>query len=152
MASERPLVIGTEIPEQRYKVDFEILDRFQSFSKELLRLAFLGMAGCGFLLSRTVYAEKPQSLPVASLLSIALAAAALSATTACAVAHLYFSTDSMVHFVTLLRRPGDRDERRSMICDFKISALLFQAASIFLCMGVMLVGVAFLFASIKRVS
>jgi hypothetical protein len=45
---------GLELKEDIYKIDLAVLDRYQSFSSELLRLSLLGLAGYGFLISNTI--------------------------------------------------------------------------------------------------
>lgn len=39
-----------DIPESSWKADFEIIDRYQNFGNELMRLALLGITGYGFLI------------------------------------------------------------------------------------------------------
>jgi hypothetical protein len=43
-----------DVPDGAYKPDFELTDRFQAFATELLRLALLGIAGYGFLISEVI--------------------------------------------------------------------------------------------------
>lgn len=43
-----------DVPDGAYKPDFELTDRFQGFATELLRLALLGIAGYGFLISEVL--------------------------------------------------------------------------------------------------
>ena len=45
---------GLELQEDVYIVDLAALDRYQTFSGELLRLALLGIAGYGFLITNIV--------------------------------------------------------------------------------------------------
>ena len=92
--------------------DFSIMDRYQSFSSELLRVALLGIAVCGFLLKEVYFAEKHDSFLAAlkgyrhifqfGMLSLALCAAF-------ALAHRYVSSDSMAFQVGYLRLRKLRD-------------------------------------------
>jgi hypothetical protein len=50
-------LIGYGIDEKTYKVDLEPQDRYTAYSAEILRLALLGIAGYGFLLKDTVFAD-----------------------------------------------------------------------------------------------
>jgi hypothetical protein len=90
-----------------FKADFEITDKYQAFSGELLRLALLGIAGYGFFIGNVAlnnaqasefYAEvlNQSGLLIAGLTLLALAAAF-------AVAHRFFSTDCLSHQITILR-------------------------------------------------
>ena len=40
--------IGTPIQEPRYRAGLELLDRYQGYFSEIVRLSLLGMAGLGF--------------------------------------------------------------------------------------------------------
>jgi hypothetical protein len=98
------------VSKDAYEIDLAVLDRYQSFSAELLRLALLGQAGCGFLIANVVFkaADSSGSLLFFGAFSSArylLAAGSLSlvVSTACALGHRYFSTDSITHLVRRLR-------------------------------------------------
>lgn len=98
------------VPKETYEIDLAVLDRYQSFSAELLRLALLGLAGYGFLIANVVFKATGHSDSLAfygafssaryvlavGVLSLALAAA-------CALGHRYFSTDCISHHVRRLR-------------------------------------------------
>lgn len=43
------------IHEDNYKVDFIILDKYQNFSSEILRLSLLGLAIYGFLITDVIF-------------------------------------------------------------------------------------------------
>lgn len=45
---------GTDVPEERYRADLELLDRHQAFSSEIIRLSLLGVAGVAFFIARMV--------------------------------------------------------------------------------------------------
>jgi len=101
---------GLELKEDIYKVDLAILDRYQSFSSELLRLSLLGIAGYGFLIANTVlkpptgsggFALTVPHYVLAYLLPAGAILLALSAMTA--LGHRYFSTDCITHYVRRIR-------------------------------------------------
>ncbi|MGA3213298.1 MAG: hypothetical protein ABSD20_18495, partial [Terriglobales bacterium] len=46
-----------ELPEQAFRADFELGERYQDFTKGLVRISLLGVAGYGFLI-REVLGEK----------------------------------------------------------------------------------------------
>ena len=100
---------GDKVVEDRFKVDFAVLDRYQAFTTEVLRLSLLGLAGYGFLISNVVFRTLPnnaqpylkalgdnQTLWAAGVIALGLASAS-------ALAHRYFSTDCMTHFVRRIR-------------------------------------------------
>jgi hypothetical protein len=103
----------SEIPvdEDTYKVDFQVLDRYQSFSAELLRLALLGLTAYGFLLVNVFFEVAPGgAAPGARLAQLdqgieffVVGAFALVVSAACSLGHRYFSTDCMTHHVRKLR-------------------------------------------------
>ncbi len=97
------------IEENHYKVDFNILDKYQSFSSEILRLALLGLAVYGFLITDVIFkiskGDKLMFLQAfiqhKNLLfsgALILLGAALAA-----LLHRYYSTDCMTHFVRRFR-------------------------------------------------
>jgi hypothetical protein len=101
---------GLAVPEEVYKVDLAVLDRYQSFSSELLRLSLLGIAGYGFLLTNVVFKAQANTgtvTPAAPsyvldyVLPLGVVVFALSAMSA--LGHRYFSTDCIAHYVRRIR-------------------------------------------------
>jgi hypothetical protein len=100
---------GLAIEEDSYKVDLAVLDRYQAFSSELVRLALLGITGYGFLIANIAiktekdgrYTFVPPFPGNKVLLIFGAVALALSAATA--LGHRYFSTDALAHFVRRVR-------------------------------------------------
>jgi hypothetical protein len=95
------------IEEALYRPDLQLLEKYQSFSQELLRLALLLLAGYGFLLKEVALHEgdgatffgrmaKAKWLLLVGLVAIGLSAAA-------SLAHRYFSTDGVEHEIRYLR-------------------------------------------------
>ena len=97
----------TSIPERTIEHDLTLLERFQEFSAELLRVALIGISAIGFVVGRIVFPEKgseliplpwaPKWLLIASLISLAVSAAV-------ALAHRYFAADSMSWHLQAMRR------------------------------------------------
>jgi len=157
------------IPKDVYDIDLVVLDRYQSFSAELLRLALLGLAGYGFLVGNIVFKvqAKDGALPymnafisswpllVVGVLTLALAAMM-------ALGHRYFATDSLTQQVRRLRlrkrlddlkeQEAERErleqiiahESQSLMSDLNRCRWLLLGASIFLLIGA--TGVALSFA------
>jgi hypothetical protein len=100
---------GLPVPEDHYKVDLAVLDRYQAFSGELLRLALLGIAGYGFLISNTLFkgdahGKYPLMIEMAKNREFLLAGIiALAFSAASALIHRFYSTDCLTHFVRRLR-------------------------------------------------
>ena len=100
---------GEKVAEDRFKVDLAVLDRYQSFTTEVLRLALLGLAGYGFLITNVVF----QKLPNSDLRYLKALAdnqwlwaggiAVLGISAASALAHRYYSSDCLTHFVRRVR-------------------------------------------------
>jgi hypothetical protein len=92
-----------------YEVDLAVLDRYQAFSAELLRLALLGLAGYGFLIANVAMelGDPPGKMVLGSLFAarypLGLGAVLLALAAICALGHRYFSTDSVTHHVRRLR-------------------------------------------------
>lgn len=104
--SDKPLGL-IPVPERTIEHDFTLLERFQEFSAELLRVALIAISAIGFVISRIVFPDKDaqpidispaiKSLIVASLVSLAVSAAA-------ALIHRYYAADSMSWHLQAIRR------------------------------------------------
>jgi hypothetical protein len=114
-----------EIEVAAARQDFDLSDRYQSFSSELLRLSLLMIAGVGFLIANVLLALLPKAAipavrrtplsgsgPVFSGLAASLVCLGLS--TAAALTHRYLATDGLAYHLKALRlivrgSPGDED-------------------------------------------
>ena len=93
-----------EIKEAQIKYDFELLDRYQKYSSEILRLSLIGIGAYAFLLKEgngdffRRIANNPTSkyFSVGSIASFALAVA-------CTLIHRYYSSDFMAYHIRFLR-------------------------------------------------
>ncbi len=159
---------GVPLKSDIYEADFTVVDKYQSFSAEILRLSLLGIAGYGFLIAnivlkapheRAFLAEfsKPETVWVLIIGTVALG---LSAATA--LGHRYFATDCITHFVRGLRAerhklstskddskrdPGEimHDEQKSLEDDVALCRWLLIASSLFLAVGASCVALSFAF-------
>lgn len=159
---------GMELSEDVYKVDLAVLDRYQSFSSELLRLSLLGITGYGFLITNTVFKSSsasgnltPSTPSYVLTYLLPLGAAMLGLSAATALGHRYFSTDCITHYVRrlrLLKRKGNLPEggtesestakiifaeETSLENDLRLCKWLLWAASVFLIIGAASVAWAF---------
>lgn len=152
-----------QIPEDRYKADLELHDRYISFSSELLRLSIAGIAATGFMIA--TFAHNGQLPPVvgsplflrATLASLAL----LALSSACALAHRYLASDGMYfhlraikHLILIeegqvvdeaaaranARAAADEKVRNRR---FERSAWLLSASALLLFLGVVAAGASF---------
>lgn len=97
-----------------YAVDFAIVDRYQAFSAELARLALLGVAGYGFLISQIV-AKQPTSFGAtlrAQTSVLMFGVSFLGLALALALRHRFASTQCLYDQVTILRSLGRLESAR----------------------------------------
>ncbi|RLS57600.1 MAG: hypothetical protein DWH91_04170 [Planctomycetota bacterium] len=154
-STDQPSLAETPVDEAQYKPDLELSDRYQQFSSELLRLALLGMAGIGFLISDVVL-SKEHPLYLAMLRDarwfLVVSIICLSLAVGGALAHRYLATDCIsdeIHFLRELKRSG-RDTARRVHGFFrwklKVCAWLLMATC-----GLLFAGAAFAAASFSVV-
>lgn len=163
---------GMPLPKEQYEADFAVVEKYQSYSAELLRLSLLGIAGYGFLIADIalkVTSKADEYLLLSSFLEaktiwvLILGAVALGISSASALGHRYFATDCITHFVRRLRAEKKRDElaeasmqwdsfaqiikneQRSLEKDVETCRWLLITASLFLVIGAACVAIAFAF-------
>ena len=114
-------VVGLRsLPDKTFEHDMAVLDRYQSFSAEVARLALLGVTAIGALFVAAFGADKApaalRSALAASQWAALLALSAFGAATLAALFHRYISTDSMAAHLRALRlraAPRSGDARRA---------------------------------------
>jgi hypothetical protein len=103
---QKPLGL-VELPEHTLDLDMKLMERYQNFSAELLRIALLGITAIGFVASRTLslarteerippLPQHPKLLLIGALILLAISAGA-------ALVHRYFSADSMACHIKAMR-------------------------------------------------
>ncbi len=100
--------VGVPIVEDSYKVDFQILDRYQRYSAELLRLSLLGIAGYGFLVKDLVFVNQQninrfQYGLIESRWLLIIGTIMLGLSAACALGHRGMSTDATACMIAFIR-------------------------------------------------
>lgn len=96
-----------DVDEAIYKADFQILDKYQGVSAEIVRLSLAGIAIYGFMLSNVVLKQETKAAALETfkhdhnLFNAGILC--LLAATACSLAHKHFSTDCMTHHIRGLR-------------------------------------------------
>ena len=125
--SRKSIWVGYRSIRTLYEADLQVVDRYQSFSSELLRLSLLGITGYGFLIANIVLKatknpEQYMLLGPWTVSALIIGAVALGLCAATALGHRYFSTDCITHFVRRLRAtkrsaalPEGNDERETLV-------------------------------------
>jgi hypothetical protein len=89
-----------------FKDDLAVLDRYQAFSAEVLRIALLGLSGLGAVIFKLFFDEKVQTSQFQSpwvRLGIMFSAIAFGVAATAALLHRYCSSDSMTCHLEMLR-------------------------------------------------
>ncbi len=159
---------GIPLKSDVYEADFAIVDKYQSFSAEILRLSLLGIAGYGFLIANIVLKAPDERAFLAefskpeTVWALIIGTMALGLSAAAALAHRYYATDCITHFVRSLRaeshkpstskadskrNPGEiiRDEQKSLEDDVALCRYFLIASSLFLAVGASCVALSFAF-------
>jgi len=161
---------GLPLEKEEYEADFAVVDKYQSFSAELLRLSLLGLAGYGFLIANIVLKATSGAqgemllrvfLQTSTISVLSIGAVALGIAAATALGHRYFATDCITHFVRRLRAgkryaalpEGDTNraalahvvmqEQNSLERDVRLCRWLLVSASLFLIVGAACVALSF---------
>lgn len=147
------------LPERTFEYDVTVSDKYQAFSAELLRLALLGIAAIGFLItnillksdSTTAKSSESISTEVKSCVIVSLICLGISA--ACSLLHRYFASDSIAYHLESLRldirqaKGDDNDassERKGRRWRLKLSGILLLASGALLWLGAVFIITAFI--------
>ncbi|WP_191738034.1 hypothetical protein [Chryseobacterium caseinilyticum] len=138
-----------KLNEELYKADVEILDRYQAFSKELTRISLICIGIMGFLLKKIIFDPPTNNIclvdnfhKLSSMLYGSLFYLIIS--TACSIFHLYFSSDSLTHIISICRftenKKYDKAEKEKSLrdFDFKFCSFLLLTSCSTLIFGVLL--------------
>jgi hypothetical protein len=104
--------------DSQFKPDFEIADKYISFSSEILRLSLLGITAIatffGFYLNRNCAC--PLAVVITSYESLFLIVTIILFTLSAgfALAHRFFATDSLTYLISKLRT-NDKNESKGLI-------------------------------------
>jgi hypothetical protein len=153
----RPLAGSSgEIPEDRYRHDLALHDRFLGFGTELLRISSLGLAAFGFVLvtksdEQTIATE----VIIASVILkciVALAPVCFGVSIAFALYHRFLASDGMFHHFRAIKLIDLKDpnhaqriqhEEETRNSKFKKSEACLYASGIALGVGAGLFAIAF---------
>jgi hypothetical protein len=97
-------LIDVDIPEASWKSDFDIVEKYQSFANEMLRISLLGIAGYGFLI-KEVCMKDPKFYSLLHVLksTVGLGGTCLLLCLAFSLAHRFFSTDCLYYQIQIMR-------------------------------------------------
>jgi hypothetical protein len=101
-----PKFLFAEIEEKTYQAELALLDRYQTFSAEILRIALLGLAAFGYLFKEMLLKidwKQASCLPRVSKVLMSFSIAMFGVSAACALAHRFFSTEAARFFFYALR-------------------------------------------------
>lgn len=142
-----------DIPVEGLKHDWTLLDRYQAFSAELLRMSLAGIAAVGFLVTALAGKEsllKIPELPMTSQWGMAVSLVAFGLSAGTALAHRFLSADSMACHISLLRmrlrgRAKTEVAREKAARDWRLksSGALLLISGSFLSVGAFALVVAF---------
>ncbi|MBX7170133.1 MAG: hypothetical protein K1X72_04195 [Pyrinomonadaceae bacterium] len=145
----------TPIDERTFSEDLQVGDRYQKFSEELLRLALLGFAGISFLITNVLLkSPPPESINKYFKIFVAISLICLGISSAAAILHRYFSTDSLSCHLVLLRRgirknnkdkKEYRKEKNKRDWLFALSGISLFISGTFLWLGAIFLALAFIF-------
>lgn len=97
-------IADLELDEKVYKADFEISGKFQSFSKELVRISGLGLGVYGFLIKSGF--EQRFLATTAQKIMASGGVAAFAICAACALLHGFMSSQCLGHQLVISRYFG----------------------------------------------
>ena len=93
-----------DIPEASWKADFDIVERYQSFSNEMMRISLLGIAGYGFLIKEICMKDsKFYSMLQILKSSFGIGIICLLVTLIFSLAHRFTSTACLYHQIQIMR-------------------------------------------------
>jgi hypothetical protein len=149
---------GAEMVRQ---IDWELLDRYQAFSAELLRMSLTGIGAVGVLVTALAGKEsllRISGVPLTSKWSMAVSLLALGLSAGAALAHRFVSSDSMAYRISLLRmrlrgRAAAEIAKEKAMRDgrLKLSGLSLLSAGSFLSIRALALAVSFIALLMTRI-
>jgi len=135
------------LEEDLYKADMELLDKYQSFSSELLRLSLSGIGAIGILLGLFLK-DLGQSIEVFARISIIASAVCFGACVISSLLHRYYSTEGMFYHIRSLRVnlqgiPDEKDSSKKRNANYKFSSKALWAAALFLILAAFCLCISF---------
>jgi hypothetical protein len=138
------------IKEDAYKPDLQLLERYQAYSAELLRLSLAGLGVVGFLIMNKLVTQTA----VKAWLTVGILLFGVSSGSA--LAHRYFSSDGIHYFIKAVRLNGRKspDEKcikgeiDNMKKKYRIAWMYLRISCVSLALGAMAIAVGFALAAV----
>ncbi len=131
--SEESKLLNSELPEDRYRVDFQLSKQGQSLAKELLQLSIAGIAVIGFLLSLLTKCPQPNYLSDCLLkLLVSLSVAGFAAAICSALLQRFYAAGAMFHHIKGLKKSWLKEPEKAIEEEIKIRKMKFDCAHFFL--------------------
>lgn len=121
------LLKDVDIPDESWKPDFDVVDRYQSLANEIMRVSLLGIAGYGFLIKECCMKDDnlKQTLHAYSFILIT-GIILLGLSLVCVLFYRFYSTDCLYHQI-LIMRSLKRLENKHWNADEKDQEKIFLA-------------------------
>jgi hypothetical protein len=156
------LLSDVEIPDSCWKPDFDVVDRYQSFANELMRISLLGIAGYGFLIKEVAMRDSLLLHMLADFkIYLVLGAGCLVLSLSFVLAHRFYSTCCLYNQIMIMRSLKRQENsnwsveekkqedqhikifRKSQIKDAIASRIILVSASVLFALGFMFVIIVF---------
>lgn len=98
------------IEENKYKLDFEIADRYISFSSELLRLSLTAISALGTLLYFSIKKKIDVELSGIDKVLVFITIMLFTLAAMSSLAHRFYATDTMSYHITYLRTNSEKEK------------------------------------------
>jgi hypothetical protein len=127
-----------------YASDMLLLDKYQSFSSQLLKISISGLSVLGLFLSYFYNKEEVFLLSKETTYSFFISAIIFVISIFFSLSHLYVSSDSMALHIEYLRKKQPKlKDRRNFLLTLSGKLLLGAAISLFIAAAVVVIGIAF---------
>lgn len=138
------------VKEDSYKSDIQLLDRYQAYSAELLRLSLAGLGVVGFLISNKLVTQQP--VKICLMIGIIL----FGISSGCALGHRYFSSDGVFYLMKAIRLSNRKNpdegrikyESNQMKEKYKRSWDYLRVSCFSLALGALTVALGFVIAAL----
>lgn len=121
-----PILMYASIQETDYRVELELLNKFLTFSAELLRLSLLGIAVVGYVYTKIIIPSKQIDPSLFTKVLFISGIVSFTASAGTALRHRYIATDAFRHFVFGLRlhkRVSDQETEKEKYRDFNSESI-----------------------------
>lgn len=152
---EKPYSLGqVKLDESTIEHDFTMLDKFQGFSAELLRISLLGIGAIGLGASEILFPSAPNdsySLHFSVKLMLLISLISFCVSAASALLHRYTSADGMSWHIQAMRRyasnvPEEIDKAKKEALErhkqYKLSQRAIRTSSFSLLLGTIFLAIS----------